>query len=299
MTTSLRRGGMMNRGGPSSGQLPPRQNVAVLVESYNIGNPRKGSNPDEDFVVGKLLHDVPLFGLTAGFVQPADENLPPEPTTDVKVMMPLPRGVELKQSKRRDIYGLSRPKGAGPAMEPGSIVVFEKAWIDRKDGVIKAHYAHGCASKSQLDEGLKAVYSDMLVCVRPEGTVRREGNLVPAGRVDVMIADTKMAEPIRDMADLEQKVGDLVARSGIGNPGFQLLARQVCPEDADPATFAANPNTRFGDFFISKRNRTGEGDDAVWTPETAAEMMMNSAEAAPRPGERVERRLEKMNTGSV
>jgi len=268
----FRRGGMMNKG-RSGTHLPPRQNVAVQIVRYDLDNVKKGSNPEKDALVGYLLHDVPEWGLTAEFNGP-DEHGEYQPLTEVRVTMPLPKGVET--SRRRDIYGLSRPKGAGPAMGEGSKVVFEKAWWDRKENCVRAHYAHGCATKDQLATGLKVVYPNMLVCVCPEKWIERGDFKGWAGRVDVLIADPSAADFVASAEDLGAKAADLVARNTIGNPGFMLLARAICPEGTDPAAFAADPNTRFGGYGIARRKKvegTPEGEDAQWELETAEAML--------------------------
>ena len=283
MSTSFRRtGGMMNRGGKPSGDLPPRQNVAIVIDQYVLADKRK-STPDQDVVEGFLIHDVPEWGLKAEYSVPTpgtDEQ--PQPITRVRVQMPLPRGVET--SRRRDIWGLSKPKGAGPAMDPGSVVVFEKAWFDRKDGSVKAHYAHGAASRAAREQGLKTVFSDVLVCVRPEDHINSGERKGPAGRVDVLISDPRLAVAIGSMDDLKAQVAGLIETSSIGNPGFQLLARQHAPEGSTPEqaeAFARDPNTRLGGYSIGRRKKVGEGDDAQWVPETADGLMARFAKENP------------------
>jgi hypothetical protein len=257
-TTFQRRGGMMSRGGKSGSDLPPRQAVAILIDQLVLDS-KKQSTPDKDYAEGFLLHDVPSMGLKAEFSVPEDETQAPMPLTRVKVSMPLPKGQET--SRRRDIYGLSRPKGAGVAMDRGSMVIFEKAWLDRKTGEIKAHYAHGCASAAQREAELKYVFSDMLVCVRPEDYNNKSGKWV--GRVDVLIADRHAAQLVASKGEVAAAVQEMCERSPIGNPGFQLLARKLAApgaSEAEAIEMARDPNTRIGGFSVARRVKVNPDD---------------------------------------
>jgi hypothetical protein len=271
-STFQRRGGMMSRGGKSGSDLPPRQAVAILIDQYVLDS-KKQSTPDKDAVEGFLLHDVPSMGLRAEFSVPEDETQAHMPLTRVKVSMPLPRGQE--SSRRRDIYGLSKPKGAGVAMDRGSVVIFEKAWHDRKTGEIKAHYAHGCASAAQREAELKYVFSDMLVCVRPEDYNNKAQKW--AGRVDVLIADRHAAQPVASKDEVAAAVQEMCERSPIGNPGFQLLARKLAPAgatEAEAVEMARDPNTRIGGFSVARRVKVNPDDkDSEYRTEGADELL--------------------------
>lgn len=266
--TQSRRGGMMTRGGGGQRDLPPRQNVAVMVVRYELADPKKiKSDPEKDTMVGLLLHSVPALNLVANI------DAEGRPITEIKIQMPMPAGGE--GARRRDILGLSKPKGQGPAMGPNSVVIFEKSWL--KDGMIKAHYAHGAASGQQLEQQLKHALPDVMVCVRPEDVRATGDNKGPVGRVDVMIADPQLAVEITDRQVFEKLVRDQVSDTqNPGNPGFQLLARMRAPEGSTPeqeASIADNPDNRFGAYDVARRKRVGEGDDATYVLETPEEVL--------------------------
>jgi hypothetical protein len=271
-STFQRRGTMMSRGGKTGADLPPRQAVSILVDQYVLDN-KKQTTPDKDYIEGFLLHDVPSMGLKAEFSVPEDETQAREPLTKVKVSMPLPRGQE--NSRRRDIFGLSKSKGAGVAMDRGSVIIFEKAWHDRKTGEIKAHYAHGCASAAQQADELKFVFSDMLVCVRPEDY--NNTKKAWSGRVDVLIADRHAAQPVSSKDEVAVAVEEMCGRSPIGNPGFQLLARKLAPAGAsedEAVEMARDPNTRIGGFSVARRVKVNPDDkDSEYRTEGHEELL--------------------------
>ena len=244
--------------------LPPRQSVAIMIDQYVFVDKKKstpGSKefPNGDYAEGFLLHDVDVMGLKAEYVAGETEESAPVPTTRVKIAMPKP--ADGKGERRRDLFGLSKPKGGGEAMDPGSVVIFQKAWFDKKTGTIKAHYSKGAASKNKLDGELKTVFSDMLVSVRPEGKNAKGPG--PAGRVDVLIADPKAAMVLTSKEEFQNEVLGLVANSAIGNPGFQMLARQLAPEGTDPVEFASDPNTRVGVLATARRSMYIEQDGVM------------------------------------
>lgn len=279
MSGTLQRRSTFQRGGGSNGPQEPRQNVAVQILEYNIADPKKrNSDPTKDTVRAVLLHDVPEWGLKAQYAPDGADGSPGAPMTEVIISMPLPANG--KGADRRDILGLSKTKGNGPAMDPGSIVVMERAYHAKADApnVIKAPYAHGCAASSLLNEGLAHVLPNMLVSVRPEGDYldRDTNQRKPTGRVDVLVADQELAAVVADEADLRSKVEELTKNSGIGNPGFMLLARELAPEglsEAEKAQFASDPNTRIGGYTVSRRkNVSAEGQEPVYQGDKADEL---------------------------
>ena len=285
MSTGFRRGGMMSPQSSTS-NAPPKLNVAVKIVEYVFAEKNK-SNPDKDYANAVLLHDVPEWGMNADYTTPADDTEEPQPLTAVKIMMPLPpemkpgpndndqvkKAKAAKAAKRRDLFGLSRAKGQGVAMDEGSIVIGEKGAFNAKEGVVNFWYAHGSASKAQHDAQLKHVFSDVLVCVKPEDYITKGERAGWAGRVNVLIADAKASVEVKSGDELAGMVGDVVSRSAIGSPGFMLLARAVCPEGQDPVEFAKNPDTRVGGAVNAFRKKVGEGDDAVWTADSAEQLL--------------------------
>ena len=257
-----RRPSSLNRSSSGGTPLPPRQHISVTVDQYQLDdkNGRK-SNPEKDKMIGRLNHDVPAWGMKQG--------------TQITVEMPLPS--DGRGSRRRDIQGLSRPKGQGLAIDAGGIVVFERAYFDRKSNTVKAPYSHGAASSKHLDpeNPLKMIFSNMLVCVRPEDTYKSGTNKgKPVGRVDVMIADPDSAFAISSRKELEEVVDGLVHQNAPGNPGFQLLARGVVPQGQDPAEFASDPNNRFGVFMSVRQKKVEEeGQPVAYVRETTEEVM--------------------------
>lgn len=269
MAVNLRRNGMMPRSNGNN-QLPPRQNVVIQVKRYELDNPKKGSNPEKDVLVGYLMQDVPEWGLTAKFEEVDGVETP---MTEVRVNMPLPRGVE--NSRRRDVFGLSRPKGQGAAMGEGSWVILEKAWFDRKDNTIKAHYSHGCATREQVANMTRQVYPGVMACVRAEAWIPSGERAGWSGRVDVLLAEISSAMVIKSKEEMHEHVSELIAANAVGNPGFILLAKQNCPDGQDPDAFAADPNTRYGTSFIirPKPVKNEANDEVTWVPRTAEEAM--------------------------
>lgn len=258
--STFRRSGTRTGGGSSD--RTPLQNIAVIVSAFEIAVKGK-SNPDKDVLVGHLAHSVPEMNLVAEF--DADQN----PITEVRVMMPPPK--DGQGAGRRDIFGLTQKKGAGDPMGPGSVVVFEKGWVDRKDGTIKALYAHGGPSLNDRNANLKQIYPTVMVCVLPERT-DREGR--PVGRQEVMIADVGNAQLVTNDAELKAVVEEMLKQGEtIGTHGFQIQARQIAPEGSDPVAFAADPNTRIAGAVFAKPKNTGTKDAAVWTPVTPDEVI--------------------------
>jgi hypothetical protein len=258
----------------SYGNLPPRQNVAIQVESYVLKVKGK-NNPDEDYVEGFLMHDVPVWGMKAT-AEVGENGEPGALTTRVKVMLPKP-----KNDQVRTIFALSRPKGAGVAIDAGGVFIIEKAYYDKKDGFIKGQFTHGCANAAQLQEQKRHIFSDMLVSVRPEGTKRdpKDSNLtIPSGRVDVLIADPQGAVLIPSREALVDEVSRLVGQSAMGNPGFQLLLRALPPaglSEAELKAFGANSEHRVGGYVAlqNKLVKSEDGTPDAWVPETALQLI--------------------------
>lgn len=254
--STFRRSGSRTGGG---GNKTPLQNVAVIVSAFEISQKGK-SNADKDMLVGHLTHSVPEMNLVAEF--DADGN----PITEVKVMMPTPK--DGQGAGRRDIFGLTQKKGAGDPMGPGSVVVFEKAWVDRNEGVLKALYAHGGPSLNDRNSNLKLIYPTVMVCVLPERTDRENK---PVGRQEVMIADVGNSAVVTSDAELKSFVEQMLAQGEtIGTHGFQLQGRAIPPEGKDPAEFAADPNTRIAGAVFAKPKKVGEEWVAVTPDEVIA-----------------------------
>lgn len=256
------RGSAFRRAGSRSGgssNRTPLQNVAVIVSSFEIAVKGK-SNPDKDVLVGHLAHSVPEMNLVAEFDN--DGN----PITEVRVMMPAPK--DGQGAGRRDIFGLTQKKGAGDPMGPGSVVVFEKLWVNQKDNVLNALYAHGGPSLNDRNVNLKQIYPTVMVCVLPERT-DREGK--PVGRQEVMIADVGNSAVVTSDAELKGFVEAMLAQGEtIGTHGFQLQARAVAPEGVDPVAFAADPNTRIAGAVFAKPKKVGDEWVAVTPDEVIA-----------------------------
>lgn len=285
MSSTIRRNSMMQKNNNRT-EMPPLQAVAIMIDAYHLTDKRR-SSPQTDYLEGFLLHDVPEWGMKAEFSEPANPEEPRIPLTRIKVMMPMKIDPATQRPKeegnRRGIYGLSKTKGNGVAIDEGGIVVFEKAYFSKKNDTIIAPYAHGCANAAQLASGLKSMFMDMLVCVRPEDKIA-EGTEKErwAKRVDVLIAEPKDAALVSSKAALQEFVNELVANNTIGNPGFQLLARQLAPEGVDPFQFASDPNTRLGGFSVARRLPVEvEGQEKQWIPETADELMVRFARENP------------------
>ena len=254
MSKYSNRGTMVRRGGKGDyGNLPPLQNVVGMIDRLVVAQPGK-SNPDKDYAEIYLVHSVPELGLVAEF----DEN--GAPLTKIKVMMPPPReGGE----GRRDILGLTQKKAGGPAMGQGSLVVFEKAYFDRKENVLKARFSKGGPTAADQEAGLKNLYSNIFVCVLPERQIKQQdGTTFP--RQEVMIADQLGSTLVSGDEELRAAIESVVAQTTIGTAGFQLHCRQLADEalsDQEKAAFAADPETRQSGFFTAKPKLVGEGED--------------------------------------
>ncbi len=268
-------GGMMKRAA-NNFFSPIRQNVCIQVKEYQLECDRMGaiqkvSTPGKDVLIGYLLHDVPEWNMTAQFSQ--DDNGNVYPVTEVKIIMPLPPNVT--SSDRRDIFGLSRPRGQGEAMLEGSKIIFEKSWFDSKENAIKSYYAHTCATKAQMESGLRVVHSNMLACVRPERWIYEKGGGGHwHGRSDVFIAIPDWAVIIQSLDQMKDAFInhiEIVNNQDFGEPGFILLARELCPQNFDPQAFAANMETRYGTWHVLRKRPVEENGYIVAFQQTDPE----------------------------
>lgn len=262
--------GSMTRGGGGNrdmSNLPPLQNIVGMIDQIVIAQ-RGKSDPDKDYADIFLAHSIPELGIDAQF----DEN--GAPLTKLRIMMPLPKG---GAEGRRDLLGLTQKKAGGPAMTPGSLVVFEKAWKDSKTGELRAHYSRGGPTADDQQKALKNLYSNIFVCVLPERQYKQQdGTYMPAGHQEALIADQLGAQVVGNDDELVAAIETTVAQTAIGTAGFQLHARQVAPEglsDEQAAEWAKDPMTRVSAFVVAKPKLVGEGDQKQWVPVTTDEIL--------------------------
>jgi hypothetical protein len=311
MAQNYSRGSMTGRPARGPRNLPPQQNIVVMVDSYDPDMLRaRKSNPDKDWMMVRLIHDVPELGLKAEFGPDGS------PLTVVKVRMPLPKrnGQPLTDTRRRDIYGLSQKKSGGPPMDQGSQIVLEKAYVN-KDGEICASYSHGGPTYEEQNDNIKQVFAQVMVCVTPERTrkdrqdptktvwseqqtvfvadhISPDGGLVTPGKTETVEVDGAVQVVKRN---LEEAVRNLVSNTVMGTPGFQLHARRVladAPEGASAeekarvkaaqAEIAANPDNRISAFIagwnkpvLDEAGKPVMNDDGrpAYVPLTADEML--------------------------
>lgn len=278
---TLPRSGMMNRSRPSTmRKTSSRHNVAVKVLKYHLKNPN-ASTPKEDYIVGELLHDVPEFGLKAAFetvAEKAGDEPETKPQTLVRVMMP---PMERGGGNRRDIFGLSRPRSGGPAMDINSRVVFERCTYDAESNTISAQFSHGAASSQQIKDGSRIFLSDILACVLPEKWNNFPPNQGWAGRTNVLIADVNDATIIHSENELREQFAFVLENATLGFPGFIMLSRKLCPNGVNAAEFADNINTRSGISEVILPNRVQSGAKTVWRRKTSDEVMAAVKRAFP------------------
>jgi hypothetical protein len=277
------RGGNPNR--------PPLQNIVAMISEIITVDQRGKSTPwtkeleeksrdgtiQYDYAWVYLTHDITDLGLKAEW---ADDGAP---LTRMKLVMPEPydpaSGKPLK-TERRDLAGLKVKKAGGPPMDEGALVNFEKVWV--KDGVLYAHYSRGGPTAEDQRDQRMHTFSNLMVCVLPEGTKRdaqgrevvdEQGVPVPAGKQEALISDHLGGEIVTDEVSLRAAIDSLMQNSRIGTPGFQLHCRAIAPEGVDEAEFAADPETRNSGFIIAKPKPVGEGEARVWVAPTTDEII--------------------------
>jgi hypothetical protein len=293
------RGSMVGRRGgytSNNANRPPLQNVVAMIEQIVLVDKKGKSTPwtkelqektDKD-TEGKvhfdyaevlLTHDIPELGLKADWGG-EDGN---RPMTKMRLVMPIPYDPTTQkpmQTERRDLQGLTVKKAGGPPMNQGSMVNFEKVWL--KDGVLYAHYSRGGPTADDQLKHLKHTFSNLMVCVLPEGVKRDatgkeltdpDGIIIPAGKQEALIADPFDGIIVAGEEELRTAIDGLMANNRIGTPGFQLHCREIPAEGVDEAEFAANPNTRNSGFIIAKPKPQGEGDARVWVAPTTDELV--------------------------
>lgn len=231
-------GGIRRRGGSKEGGGHPRSgyNLMMMVDEYHNLQDR---DPANHSMTALLLHDVPEWGLKAEF----DQGVP---LTKIRLTMP-----PSSNKDRRDIRGLSRPRGGGPAIDKGGIFAVEKCdFTPAADGGlpnITAGFASGLASSEELRTGLKVPMPSTMTAVLPEG--RKPRSSEPSKRQTVISLLPDSAVLIQSPQDLMNFVGSVITEDPFrpGNPGVAIIANRVLPEDpAEAAAMAADPDTRYG-----------------------------------------------------
>ncbi len=278
------------RSGSNTREFVSKDNIMVVVDEYVFKDADKDpedrmSYPNEDFVWAFLKTESPYLaekGIVPTFSEPDSDGIQ-HPTTRIKLMLPADANTP---ARRHSLLDFSVAKSNRPSMPKGSEIMFEKVTL-RDDGVVVAPFAHVCASKKQIDQGLRVVFSDMLVQVRPERSYKdaETGEIKPTGKQDVLIADPKGAVLVTSKDYFKELVNSVVAETGLGNPGFHLLARRLAPEgatDEEKAAIAADPNSRIGVIGVAKTRKVPELDgngketgQEVYVRDTADEVYNN------------------------
>lgn len=157
----------------------PPQQIAGYIKSYNIG---KEENQKTDYVELAITH--PIQDKDGNLVFPEyDEN--GYPTTVIKMFQATPAEKRSRpvNEQPRTIFGLSRKRGSGPAIDVGGVAYFHGVY-PQSDGSYRAQASHGIASTANLQEG-KDVQGDVtppekffldmsLVQIRPVPKAARE-----------------------------------------------------------------------------------------------------------------------------
>jgi len=113
-----------NRGGGSGGGFS--ETIAIEFKEVQVKNAR-GATPEEDVLVGYLLHDTKIKGLQ--YTTDAEGN----PTCEVRVKVKDRKGkVQGKGKSALEIFDLPKRKDSHFPVQPGGVILLENAYFDDK-----------------------------------------------------------------------------------------------------------------------------------------------------------------------
>jgi hypothetical protein len=217
----------LNRSGMTQNRdLPPQENVVIVVNSYTLADKKKAS-PD-DTVTGYLCYSA--CGIEAEYG--------PEGQYLTEVTVKLRPDNKQRKKPRREIFDLTRTFGTAPAIKPGGMVVIEGAYFDRRANVISGFWTK--ALQIDPESKLDMVYPSQIIMCDKERQSRISGG---KSYQNVVLADTGNAVAFQDEQGFYEAVKVAINGAPGAKQGFILQIIDSASLERAAETFYAKGRT--------------------------------------------------------
>lgn len=268
MAQNFRRTGALSH--RSRGPFTPAQNLILRMDEMRLAtkgvntpysSELEGANKPFDSAIVTVLADVPEWGLVAEYDEEGN------PTTQVELVMPLPKGLTTATFKGRNLHGLSVQRSGGSAVTAGGFFAAERCYYDKTRNRVTGYYGSGGPSADEFARSSAEVFAGCLAAVLPERRARGEGNDVFQSIILLNDAGATELKSLDELVPLTEAIfpDDEQSREiRKGRPTFVFMAHKRAPanlSDEEKLNFASDIDTRMAVMCRLQGSKPIEGSD--------------------------------------